>query len=111
MSWKTEPAQRARRSNRVGSQNRASFLPPSRVRKKKSTPLIKGFMNQRMKTTFPPSTQPSASRTRDNDSAANDVVSCAHSRSSIFQSAHGPALGNDVANITDFDSDAKPDNK
>ena len=65
----------------------------------------------KMKPTSPPSTQPSASRARDNDSAASDVVSCAHSSSSNFQSAHGPALGNDVANITDFDSDAEPDNK
>ena len=110
----SEPAQRSRRSIRVGSQIRASFLPPSRLRKKKrSTPLIKGFMNQRMKRkpTSPPSTQPSASRARDNDSAASDVVSGAHSSSSNFQSAHGPALGNDVANINDFDSDAEPDNK
>ena len=63
------------------------------------------------KPTSPPLTQPSASRTRDNDSAASDVVSCAYSSSSNFQSAHGPALENDVANITDFDSDAEPDNK
>ena len=63
------------------------------------------------KPTSPPSTQPSASRTCDNDSAASDVVSCVHSSSSNFKSTHGPALENDVANITDFDSDAEPDNK
>ena len=68
-------------------------------------------MNQRMKRkpTSPPPTQPSASRTHANDSTASDVVPCAHSSSSYFQSAHGPALENDLTNITDFDSDAEPD--
>ena len=96
---------------RVGFQPRASSLSPTRLKElRKSTPLIKDFMNKRMKRkcTSPLSEQPPSTRSRDIE-AAGDTVSGEPSNNS-FISANDQTVVNDIANMSDVDTDAEPDN-